>query len=623
MSIKGKLIILLLAIAVIPLAFVSTLTFHNYKNSLEAVRTSALRDTASFKDDTLETYFSGLKANMAVTQSLYNIKQNLPVLTRLVAKTDDPEFLAARKMLDLQLSQMQLVWGLSDIMLMNPDGRIVYTSNPEHYSKEFLSLLPDPQQKGFSEARQRIYFSDVFLSKVEGNKAEMLVTAPAFGHNGIFIGVIVFEVDMAPIYKLVQDTTGLGKTGETLVGKRIGHEVVYLNPLRHDPQPVLKRKITLGMNLGLPMQEATQGREGSGQMIDYRGKKVIAAWRYVSSLDWGLVAKIDTEEAFSEAENLQRLIIMITAIVFVLAGIMAFSIAQSISGPIQKLTRGAEIVGKGNLDYKVGIPLKDEVGQLSRSFDQMTRNLKTVMASRDELNKEVAERKAAEESLKRSNESLEQFAYVASHDLQEPLRVMSSYSQLLEKRYKNKLDQDANEFIDFIVDAAKRMQKLIADILAYSRVGRKDIAATKEDLNPLVQKVLDGMAATLESSAGTVTYDKLPMVTVHETSIMQVFQNLIGNALKFHGKAPPRVHISARKDGEEWVFSVRDNGLGIESQYHERIFQIFQRLHSREEYSGTGIGLSICKKIVTNYGGRIWVESEYGKGSTFYFTILA
>jgi light-regulated signal transduction histidine kinase (bacteriophytochrome) len=253
----------------------------------------------------------------------------------------------------------------------------------------------------------------------------------------------------------------------------------------------------------------------------------------------------------------------------------------------------------------------------------MTQNLKIVMTSRDELNKEVAERKVVEESLKRSNENLEQFAYVASHDLQEPLRIMSSYSQLLEKRYKDKLGQDANEFIDFIVDAAKRMQKLITDLLAYSRVGKKDTAAAEEDLNPLVRKVLDGMAATLESSGGTVTSDKLPVITVHETSMMQVFQNLIGNALKFRGKAPPKVHISARKDGGEWVFSVRDNGLGIEPQYHERIFQIFQRLHSREEYSGTGIGLSICKKIVTNYGGRIWVESEYGQGSTFYFTLPA
>ena len=407
MSIKAKLIVLFLAIAIIPLAFVSVLTFHDYKNSLEAVRISALRDTASFKDNFVENYFDGLKADMAVAQSLYNIKQNLPTLTRFAQKTDDPEFLAARKMLDSQLPQMGSVWGLLDVMLVNPDGRIVYTSNPEHYSKEFLGLLPDPQQKGFLEAKQKIYFTDVFLSKIDSNKTEMMVTAPVFDPDGIFIGVIVFEVDMGPIYKLIQDTTGLGKTGETLVGKRIGHEVVYLNPLRHDPQSALKRKIALGTDLGLPMQEATQGREGSGQMIDYRGKKVIAAWRYISSLDWGLVAKIDAEEAFAEAENLQRLIIVIMAIVLVLSGIMAFFLAQSIARPIQKLSKGAEIIGKGNLDHKVGTAHKDEVGQLSRSFDQMTQNLKTVMASRDELNEEIAARKEAENDLKRSNESLE------------------------------------------------------------------------------------------------------------------------------------------------------------------------------------------------------------------------
>ena len=245
--------------------------------------------------------------------------------------------------------------------------------------------------------------------------------------------------------------------------------------------------------------------------------------------------------------------------------------------------------------------------------------------SRDSLEVLVKERtadlEAANRNLARSNESLEQFAYVASHDLQEPLRVMASYSQLLEKRYKDKLDQDAKDFIAFIVDAASRMQRLITDILAFSRVGRKDLAPAEVDFNEAVNKVLYGMSATIELSKGEVTYDKLPVLMAHETSIMQVFQNLVGNALKFRSEESPRIHISAKRDDGSWIFSVKDNGLGIEPQYHDRVFQIFQRLHSKEKYSGTGIGLSICKKIVSNYGGKIWIESERGKGSTFYFTM--
>jgi light-regulated signal transduction histidine kinase (bacteriophytochrome) len=234
---------------------------------------------------------------------------------------------------------------------------------------------------------------------------------------------------------------------------------------------------------------------------------------------------------------------------------------------------------------------------------------------------DITERKQMDDEIKRSNESLEQFAYVASHDLQEPLRVMSNYSQLLEKRYKGKLDKDADDFIGFIVDAARRMQKLISDLLEYSRLGRKENPVTEVDSNKLVDNVIKNLSETIKSTGATVTHGNLPVVNIPESGFMQLFQNLIGNALKFHGKEPLKITISAEKKDTEWKFGVHDNGIGIEPQYKDRIFQIFQRLHSLHEYPGTGIGLAICKKIVENHGGRIWVESEAGKGSTFYFTI--
>ena len=234
---------------------------------------------------------------------------------------------------------------------------------------------------------------------------------------------------------------------------------------------------------------------------------------------------------------------------------------------------------------------------------------------------DITERKQLDNEIKRSNESLEQFAYVASHDLQEPLRVMSNYSQLLEKRYKGKLDNDADDFIGFIVDAARRMQKLISDILEYSRVGRKESPVTEVDSNKLVDKVIKNLSETIKSAGATVTHGNLPVINVPESSFAQLFQNLIGNALKFHGKEPTKIIVSAEKQDTKWKFGVHDNGIGIEPQYKDRIFQIFQRLHSLHEYPGTGIGLAICKKIVENHGGRIWMESQAGKGSTFYFTV--
>lgn len=241
---------------------------------------------------------------------------------------------------------------------------------------------------------------------------------------------------------------------------------------------------------------------------------------------------------------------------------------------------------------------------------------------------DITERKQAQErlaqymeELKRSNAELEQFAYVASHDLQEPLRTVSSYVQLLERRYKNKLDGDADEFIHYAVDGAKRMQTLINDLLALSRIGRKQSKLTQVDCNELVAQVLTDLQVAIEQNQATISYDPLPTITGDPTQLAQLFQNLLGNAIKFRGEYPPRVHISAQEKDTEWQFTVSDNGIGMVPDQIERVFKVFQRLHSRLEYPGTGIGLAICKKIIELHGGRIWAESQPGEGSAFHFAL--
>ncbi|MEN8196660.1 MAG: PAS-domain containing protein, partial [Pseudomonadota bacterium] len=227
------------------------------------------------------------------------------------------------------------------------------------------------------------------------------------------------------------------------------------------------------------------------------------------------------------------------------------------------------------------------------------------------------------ENLKRSNGELEQFAYVASHDLQEPLRMVSSYCQLLKSRYGERLDGDANEFIDFAVDGADRMKGLIQDLLAYSRVGSQGKPLEATDLDEVCDVVLHNLGMAIEDNRATIRRGSLPTVLGDRIQLVQLFQNMVGNAIKFHAERTPEIHIGAeRKDGE-WLISVRDNGIGIDPEYKDRIFVIFQRLHGAHEHEGTGIGLAVCKKIVERHRGSIWVESELGEGSTFYISLPA
>lgn len=243
------------------------------------------------------------------------------------------------------------------------------------------------------------------------------------------------------------------------------------------------------------------------------------------------------------------------------------------------------------------------------------------------LEERVAERAAVAEQraqeLARSNAELQEFAYVASHDLQEPLRAVSSFATWLARHYEGQLDATAQDRIARIVNGAGRMQQLISDLLSYSRVGRQGRSFAPTDCNKVLADVLANLRVAVEESGATLTWDALPTVTADEMELTQLLQNLIGNAIKFRGEAPSQIHIGLRRQEGDWLFQVRDNGIGMDPKYGERIFQIFQRLHGRGKYPGTGIGLAICKKIVERHGGRIWVESELGQGSTFCFTLPA
>lgn len=297
---------------------------------------------------------------------------------------------------------------------------------------------------------------------------------------------------------------------------------------------------------------------------------------------------------------------------------------------VKALVRATEKLSVGDYAARTGVPYgKGELHLLARAFDEMADSLQRRIAERQRaeaslraLNEQLEQRVALRTAeLQRSNEDLERFASVASHDLQEPLRMVTNYLALLKERYREKLDDHAMEFIGFAVDGAVRMQELIQGLLAYSRIDTRGQPFAPTDCNKVLERVLLNLKVALEESRATITHDPLPTVTADATQVAQLFQNLIANAIKFRGPHPPVVHVGVRLEGEHWHFSVRDNGIGIAPEHFERIFVMFQRLHPRAKYPGTGIGLSICKRIVERHGGRIWVESKLGQGTTFHFLL--
>ncbi|MEV4597169.1 ATP-binding protein [Amycolatopsis sp. NPDC049253] len=321
------------------------------------------------------------------------------------------------------------------------------------------------------------------------------------------------------------------------------------------------------------------------------------------------------------ATSLTVLLLVIAGLVVILFVLLWVWLRRVITVPIMRLAAEVrEVSATGDIHRPVRGTGPRELVELGADVDAMRLRIVSEVSELEHAH-ELLDTRTQE--LERSNSDLEQFAYVASHDLQEPLRKVASFCQLLERRYKGQLDERGEQYIAFAVDGAKRMQNLINDLLSFSRVGRRAGEMTVVDTGKLLDEALGNLESVIEETGARVERGELPEVRGEGPLLTAVLQNLVNNALKFHGEVPPVVRVSAERQGDEWQFSVSDNGIGIEEQYAERIFVIFQRLHSKSAYSGTGIGLAMCRKIVEFHGGRIWLDTDVTEGSRFRFTLPA
>jgi len=329
MSSKSRLAILFFAISFLPSVVIGILTYNNYEKLYEKNELQSLDYIADYKLTGIDLYFSGLIDDAESMQSSWCIKENLPAIIEFSSEPTNPKFVSAKKILDDRFRPTQKTWDLLDIMMTDMKGRIVYATNTEHI--HYLKNVPDPNEKSFKEGLKGVYVTDIFKDPAEGGRSKMLISVPCFTYDSSPIGVVIFEIDLAHVYKLIQDFTGLGNTGETLIAMKTDHGVIYLNPLRHDPNAALTRHIEIGGPLGVPIQNAVAGKAGQGYSTDYRGVKVIASWRYIPALRWGLVAKINAAEAFKDCYILKYTLFIMLGALFILCVIVSRMIAGIIS----------------------------------------------------------------------------------------------------------------------------------------------------------------------------------------------------------------------------------------------------------------------------------------------------
>jgi PAS domain S-box-containing protein len=405
-AIRTKLIILFLAFIILPMFLMAYFEFNRATRDIEAIEHSKLESIATLKSEKINYFFNNLKGDIRIAQDYWNIKTNLPLVIKYGNNKTSSVYLIAKKTLDSQLITLAKVKNCQDIMLLDLEGKIVYTTSAKHWAAEQGKPVDDP--KMLEKGENGFYLSEIFRSVLHDGQFSMMAAGPALDNSGKTIGVIVFEIDMEPIFAFIQDTTGLGKTGETLIVKKTDDSILFLNRLRHDPKAALVRKVKIGSNLAIPAQQSAMGKDGEGIVKDYRGVKVLAVWRYLPSLGWGLVVKLDVAEAHKPIVELGRLTVFLLTVTSLIGVFVALSAAKSISDPIHALHRGTEAIGAGNLDFKVGTDAKDEIGQLARAFDRMVINLKTTTASRDELSKEIARREQAEKTIRMLANSVEQ-----------------------------------------------------------------------------------------------------------------------------------------------------------------------------------------------------------------------
>lgn len=720
MKIRTKITFSLLAVSAIAVVLVSITSFYFAKNQLLAAHGLHLLAVASGQKNYLTHVLQAWHNDIALITSRTQLRRTF---TEHLKKPDKKHTDMIREIL---LDAVNASPFIKKISICNSDGETILTVG----NSNFIPLKCEKLTKQeISEAK----IMGLWMN--EKGDLYTLITGPLSFENNI-IGSVYALISAHEILSITQNYTGLGKTGEVVIAERTseGH-ARFLTPLRYDPNLGLERIVKVNQ-VNVPITYALLGKKQeliTPETIDYRNKSVLAATAYIPEMDWGMVAKIDRNEALKPIVNLFISICFSALIVFLLIMGIGLSMGHAITKPILQFVEILQKAREGNLEQKLKINSGDEIGYLAESFNNMLESLrkKTEQVVQSEERYEIAvkgssvglwdwnpetgvlfwserfkemmcvsneefkdtfedfsdrlhpedrdktlkayfehienkkpynveyrlmrgdgsyiwlhargqaiwnnegkmlrvagsadditDQKHAEEELLRSNEELERFAYIASHDLQEPLRMVSNFTGLLNEEYGAKLDKQGRQYMNFVIEASNRMHELISDLLEYSRVGQEDTGFETFNSQESIDNAINNLGEAIEETGAMIKIDKMPIVHANPLRFSRLIQNLLGNSIKYRAKHRKlKIHIGVKDLNDEWLFFIKDNGIGIKEKYIKQIFIIFKRLHNKSAYTGTGIGLAVCNKIVDSFGGQLWAESNFGKGSIFYFTV--
>lgn len=598
MNITTKLALVFILFGTVLLLGLALPIYINFRSTLQNTTNTELLATAIEKQAAL---------NYWVDERILDI-ETIPSHPHLIAEIEDladnqsgSGFASLRHDHILDSLMMHIGSGkqFEEIMLLAPEsGQVILSTNPAAEGV-FLENRPFFINGKHSTFVQTLYYS------VLKQAPAMTISTPIRSANDRLLVVMAARMHLAEMDAIINRRTGLRQSDDSYLINTSG---LFVTQPRLLAEPAV---LQLGIHTPA-IEHCLQHNSGVANLDDYHGIPVVSVYRWLPSQKLCLIVEIDQAEAFAPVRRLGTTMALSGGLVFMVGSIAAFFIAKTFTRPIQQLVVGAEEMGKGNLAYQIEINSKDEIGQLTNEFNRMGSSLfiaETKLQQRAEL-------------LETANKELEAFSYSISHDLRTPLRAMSGFSRILIDEHGQQLTKDVKGYLHKILRNTQQMSNLIDDLLLFSRMGRQVINMQKVSCEDIIIKALEELENEQAGRKIRLVVGKLPMCQADPVLIKQVFVNLLSNALKFTAKKKiAKIAVGFEKINKEAVYFVKDNGVGFDMRYVDKLFGVFQRLHSSADFEGTGVGLAIVQRIIQRHGGRVWAEAEVDKGAVFYFTL--